>query len=218
MGGAGSVIVGGLYWKKGTAAAAWSSMIVGSALAVSSIIIHQVIEDFPIGLMVMNFISMACSILTYIVVSYCTKGQEFNIEKMLHRGKYAIRDEFGELTSTPARGFRAIITEHFTLQDKIIYASVLMWILGLWIIFLIGTILNIINDVKVEAWIVYWHIYLYAMLVVGIGATVWLTIGGFIDLGKMFKVLSTTKRNVMDDGTIVDHHIRGEEIADIKEI
>lgn len=217
MGGAGSVIIGGLYWKNGTTAAAWSSMIVGSALAVSGLIIHQIIDDFPINEMVINFIAMTCSILTYIVVSFFTKGQEFNIEKMLHRGKYAIREASGELSSIPARGFRAIITQHFTLQDKIIYASVLIWILGLWTIFLIGTILNIIHDVKVEAWIVYWHIYLYAMLIMGIGATVWLTVGGFIDLGKMFKVLSTAKRNVMDDGTIVGQHIRGEEIANVKE-
>jgi len=217
MGGAGSVIIGGLYWKNGTTVAAWSSMIVGSVIAFSGIIIPQVIEDFPIGPMVMNFIAMACSALTYIVVSFFTKGQEFNIEKMLHRGKYATREASGELSSTPARGFRAIITEHFTLQDKIIYASVIIWVLGLWAIFLVGTIINIVHDVKVEAWIDYWRIYLFVMLLMGVGATIWLTIGGFVDLGKMFTILRTAKRNVMDDGSIVGYHIRGEETADMKE-
>ena len=61
---------------------------------------------------------------------------------------------------------------------------------------------------SVETWIVYWHIYLYVILVLGIGTTVWLTVGGFIDLGNMFRVLRSVKRNEMDDGTVVDHHIR----------
>ena len=35
LGGARSVIIRGLYWKKGTVSAAWTSMLVGSALAAS---------------------------------------------------------------------------------------------------------------------------------------------------------------------------------------
>lgn len=41
LGGAGSVIVGGLYWKRGTTAGAWCAMATGSFLAVSSMAIQQ---------------------------------------------------------------------------------------------------------------------------------------------------------------------------------
>ena len=34
LGGAGSAIIGGLYWKRGTAAGAWTTLIVGSSLGV----------------------------------------------------------------------------------------------------------------------------------------------------------------------------------------
>ena len=33
-GGSGAVIIGGLYWKRGTTAAAWSALITGSVIAV----------------------------------------------------------------------------------------------------------------------------------------------------------------------------------------
>ena len=41
LGGAGAVIIGGLYWKKGTTAGAWSAMILGSGLALASITAQQ---------------------------------------------------------------------------------------------------------------------------------------------------------------------------------
>jgi hypothetical protein len=41
LGGAGSCIVGGLYWKRGTAGGAWAAMISGSLLAVGSLVIQQ---------------------------------------------------------------------------------------------------------------------------------------------------------------------------------
>ncbi|HAU39161.1 MAG TPA: hypothetical protein DCX07_15780 [Phycisphaerales bacterium] len=40
MGGAGAVILGGLYWKRGTAAGAWSAMIVGTGLAGASFLLQ----------------------------------------------------------------------------------------------------------------------------------------------------------------------------------
>lgn len=39
--GAGSAIIGGLYWKQGTTAGAWAAMLTGAVLSVSSIIIQQ---------------------------------------------------------------------------------------------------------------------------------------------------------------------------------
>ena len=41
LGGAGAVIIGGLYWKRGTAAGAWASVIIGGLLAVIGFICTQ---------------------------------------------------------------------------------------------------------------------------------------------------------------------------------
>ena len=47
--GAGAAIVGGLYWKKGTTAAAWTALCLGSGTAVTGIVIRQFIPDFFIN-------------------------------------------------------------------------------------------------------------------------------------------------------------------------
>src|SRR5260370_42455107 len=49
VGGSGAVLIGGLYWKRGTTTAAWSAMITGSTVAVGGIIIQQLVPVFPIN-------------------------------------------------------------------------------------------------------------------------------------------------------------------------
>ena len=43
LGGAGSCIVGGLYWKRGSAAGAWAAMITGLAMAVGAIVLQYAV-------------------------------------------------------------------------------------------------------------------------------------------------------------------------------
>jgi len=45
LGGAGIVILGGLYWKKGTAAGAWAGMLAGASLAVGGFMLTQFWAD-----------------------------------------------------------------------------------------------------------------------------------------------------------------------------
>lgn len=44
VGGAGSAIIGGLYWKRGTTAGAWTAMIAGMSLAVFGVVVKQLPE------------------------------------------------------------------------------------------------------------------------------------------------------------------------------
>jgi SSS family solute:Na+ symporter len=214
LGGSGSVIIGGLYWKKGTTAAAWCAMIVGSALAVSGIVIHQLTDNFPVNEMVMYFIATIASSLIYIIVSLLGKKENFNMDRMLHRGRFAIKEESGDLSSLPVRGLKAIITRHFTFHDKIILGSVITWTLGLWSAIIFGTIYYFTVGIEIESWAKIWHVYVYIILAIGIITTIWMSIGGIIDIRNMFRLLRTFKRNEMDDGTVVDHHLRGEKSSE----
>ena len=45
-GGSGAVIIGGLYWKRGTTAAAWSAMIVGATISVGGVLVKQVSAEW----------------------------------------------------------------------------------------------------------------------------------------------------------------------------
>ncbi len=116
--GAGAAIIGGLYWKKGTTLAAWTSYIVGAAIATSGIVLQQiwnndklgvhfgawlnnkfdlnwseaVLAKFPINGQYVGFIAIvSCSVL-YIGISliqhWLLKLPDFNLNKMLHRGEY----------------------------------------------------------------------------------------------------------------------------------
>ena len=45
-GGSGAVIIGGLYWKRGTTVAAWAAMITGAVIAVGGIILKQISAEW----------------------------------------------------------------------------------------------------------------------------------------------------------------------------
>lgn len=202
LGGSGSVIIGGLYWKKGTTAAAWSSMIVGSTLAVSGVVIQQYKMDFFINGQWMYLIAILSSCFTYIVVSWLTNKIDFDMSRMLHRDE----NDKSETRIVSKFQTRLGITKEFTKKDKIIYFSLLIWALGWLIIFAAGTIYNINYKVSELTWSKFWIFYIKLYFILGLCITVWFIIGGIKDLVQMFKSLKEIKRNVLDDGTVVNHH------------
>jgi len=68
--GAGAAIVGGLYWRRGTTAAAWTAMIIGSTAAVGGIILQATLKDaFPVGTLWLTFCTMMMAAFSYVTVS-----------------------------------------------------------------------------------------------------------------------------------------------------
>ena len=132
-GGAGSVIVGGLYWKRGSTVAAYSAIIVGAVVAIAGLVLDQVWQSlyqtsFPLGFKWISALSMVSAIAIYVIVSLRSKGPAFDLDRMLHRGKYAIEDQIknvGELPKKTSLIFRLKnmlgINEGLTLHDKVIY-------------------------------------------------------------------------------------------------
>ncbi len=234
LGGAGAVIIGGLYWKGGTTRGAWSAMITGSTLAVSFVVLRQFGADFFLGIeswpeqlaflqrmlaklatlngQWLSFISMMCAYSMYILVSLLDRQPAFNMDRMLHRGAYAVQDDLAVGSRRPVRGLQAIVGmgEEFTRGDKVIYLATVGWTV-LWSgTFIIGTAANLLFDIDTDTWAAFWRGYLWMNLILGGIATVWLTVGGVIDAKVLFHRLKTIPRNDADDGMVVDHHIRGE--------
>jgi SSS family solute:Na+ symporter len=231
-GGAGAAVIGGLYWKRGTTAAAWSAMILGSVLSVLSVILKQIDASYPFTNSVMSYIASqngailgfyasAIAILSYIFVSLIGTKTVFNMDMMLHRGKYKIEEHQNTQNSKSAVGRLGTvfgITDEFNTRDKILYISTFVWT-GLWIIiFVTGTICNYIMDIKTQPWITFWWYYTFSTLFLSAVTTLWFTLGGLIDLKKMFKLLSTIRRNDLDDGMVNGHHNLGEDTKDNKEL
>jgi len=210
LGGAGSCIVGGLYWKRGTTAGAWSGMIIGSTLAVGGIIAQQVIPHFPLNGQYIFCVAMASSVFAYIVVSLATSRHPHDMEKLLHRGRYAVDPVTGEPlppVKLPDRTWRGIlgIDEGSSRADKFQCITLFSWSLAWLAAFAIITIWNLIRPWPTSWW-VNWTLWTSVILafVICIATTIWFTWGGLIDLRQLFIRLQTLTVNELDDGRVSD--------------
>ena len=214
-GGAGSAIIGGLYWKKGTAAGAWAAFLTGSLLSMSGIITQQLYANhgmkFILNGVQIAFFSCLISGLVYVVTSLLTSKEDFNLERMLHREKYArIITQVGDQPIKPQGkvGWSKWIgfDGNFTRGDKIIAGSILGWTLFWFIVFVIGSIWNLIWPWPTSAWVSYYHVVGFGLPIFFAVATgIWFTWGGVKDLRDLFRRLTSGKVNSLDDGTVVDH-------------
>ena len=97
------------------------------------------------------------------------------------------------------------IGKEFTTGDTFLYYATYAWIISWFLVFLAGTVLNIIIDISDEAWMDFWYVYIIINIVVAVVVTIWFTIGGFVDIRSMFSKLKTMTRDHSDDGTVVGH-------------
>jgi SSS family solute:Na+ symporter len=115
MGGAGSAILGGLYWKRGTVEGAWAGMVGGASLAAMGIFLRNLVwpyllpgwkeahpentfllglpEQFPLNGMEMALVSALIAITLYVTFSLLSRKPAANLDQILHRGIYAVENE-----------------------------------------------------------------------------------------------------------------------------
>ncbi|QDU33267.1 Sodium:solute symporter family protein [Poriferisphaera corsica] len=201
MGGAGAVIIGGLYTRWGTTEAAWATMIIGSMFALFGVYATNYIDAFPLNGMHMFGLTMLLASTTYIVVSLLTRKQSFNLDKLLLRGRYA-ENEHGQANVKKNIGWRSLITSEFTRADKLIYIAVITWTLGLFSIFLLGTIAAMFVEISFKMWANFWWIYVIITCIVGLITAIWFGIGGTFEVIGIFRTMASAKRNALDDGYV----------------
>jgi solute:Na+ symporter, SSS family len=202
-GGSGAVIIGGLYWKRGTTAAAWSALLTGSFVAVGGIIIKQINPDFFINGQEFWGLAMLASSVVYILVSLLNRKKDFNMDKMLHKGQYAIEGETKVVSPEMARGWRVLgMGKEFTRGDKVIYIAAYTWTFAWAAVFLVGTWFNLSGTVSDSSWMSFWKAFIIINTVASVFIIIWFTIGGTRDLRDMLKRLSTAVRNHQDDGFV----------------
>lgn len=220
IGGAGSVIIGGLYWKKGTTAGAWSAMLTGSLLSGGGILARQFYgTGFPMNGIQISFTAVLCAVTIYVVVSLLTNKQDFNMDRMLHRGKYALDEPKAQEESKKTHVKKIIwskligIDENFTFADKCLAIFLFFWTMFWFSIFLIGTTWNLISPWPTKVWSLYWQIQGVGIpIILAVVTTIWFTWGGLRDMRLLFKRLREEKVNVMDNGMVVNH----QNMADLK--
>jgi SSS family solute:Na+ symporter len=204
-GGSGAVIIGGLYWKRGTSAAAWSAMITGSVTAVGGIVVQQIRPGFFINGQMFWGLAMAASSVVYVVVSLVTgRGKRaFDMDRMLHRGAYAAESATAPAGAAPVRRLRGLgMGREFTRPDKVIYIATYAWTFAWTVVFIAGTIRNLTHDVGNGPWMSFWRVYVWIYLVVSAFVLIWFSAGGFRNLGEMIRDLRTMERDHGDSGFV----------------
>ena len=74
---------------------------------------------------------------------------------------------------------------------------------GSWIVIIVW---NVISPWPNEWWATWFFIQnIVVTAIVGAITTVWFTIGGTVDLRRLFKRLAAKEANIHDDGRVVDH-------------
>ncbi|MHB9139031.1 MAG: sodium:solute symporter family protein [Victivallaceae bacterium] len=213
-GGAGAAIIGGLYWKRGTAAGAWVGFLTGSVLSVGGIVTRIYFQrvlghEFILNGMQIGFIASLAAVVAYVFVSLLTCRKPHNMDQLLHRGAYAVEPESdsAELIRPKISWFNRLwgIDDQFSRSDRWITLGIFWWSITWFVVFVIGSIAYLIHPWSSEVWANFWFVQAICMpLGIGVVTTVWFTIGCIRDLRVFFRRLHEEKIDLHDDG-VVEH-------------
>ena len=230
LGGAGAVIIGGLYWKRGTTEAAWAALILGTVLAFGGMMVQQFWGNwmapallnfwpdwqwliahkakFPINGQEIYFYAMVAASLCYILVSLLGPKRVFDMDKMLHRGKYEIKDDVVEakdaiITKRKTFGELIGVSKEFSRFERFLFWATFWWTMAWWGIFVIGTVINLFYNISDQAWSLFWWFKLWWFsLILGTVCTIWIFFGGIRDAIRMFRDLKSERVDDSDDGSV----------------
>jgi SSS family solute:Na+ symporter len=212
--GAGACIIGGLYWSRGTSAGAWTGLLTGFVLSIAGIILQQVYPSFPWNGRQVEFFAAFVAVTGYVVVSLLTCRKPHDMDRLLHRSRYAIEPEatgvqIGAAAPPAKNRFRLSalvgIDEQFSHTDRWITMGIFAWSVTWFLVLVIGSIWHFIHPWSETAWANYWLITaIYLPLLIGVITTIWFTIGCWHDMRIFFRRLREERVDPHDDGT-VDH-------------
>jgi SSS family solute:Na+ symporter len=223
VGGAGSVIIGGLYWKRGSTHGAWAAMLVGMLSSAVSILVKQIdVVRFEqlretvdwlgrFALFVRNdltgqeltFIAMLGASATYVLVSLLGPKQVTDMDRLLHRGAYAVANDGAHIASEKRTWLERLgVDREFTKGDRIVAYVSVGWPLVWTALFVAITIWNVFFDVADAWWLQFWKVWIWTFAAGALLVTLWFTVGGALDLRNLFRHLESYRSDPADDGRV----------------
>ncbi len=180
----------------------------------------------PVNAIEFNFFLSVLCVLLYLAVSRLTCRVPFNLDRMLHRGRYAIEGDAPRQMEGGGPSFRRRrpfvrraaafalrtlsrvvgITPEYSRGDKAIAWSVFLYsfVYGFGMCFLGVVVWNRIRPWPVEWWSRYFVVrYFVVPCAVACVTTVWFGVGGAVGLRRLFRDLrAREKTDVLDDGRV----------------
>ena len=249
VGGAGPVMVFGLYSRFGNTVGAFASVIFGAGVSLGGMVmqhnwaqhVYPFIDQmgwtsafdkflrtvssplspylvwqmdavkFPINSYELLGIALVGGLFCYVGGSLLTFRKPYNLDRMLHRGKYSIDGEKRIKSAWTWRSFMGKligITPEYTRGDRWIAWSVFAYtfVYQIGLCFIVVLVWNLIAPWPPEWWSYYFLINSMIIAgVIGVISTVWFMIGGIIDLRQLFKDLAARQDNPLDNGRVENH-------------
>ena len=204
--GAGVVILGALYWRRGTTAGAWAAMIAGAGIPSCAMVLGQVwasvpflaehSEKFPLNGAEIALLANILSIALYVIVSLLTTdwSKKYDLDGLLNR-------KGGAKAEAPA--LREAGTGSWF--DRHLYH--VLWVVAILLTaaMVAAAWYNLTHDVVSESWLSFWKYWIFIMFLCSIPVTFWLIGGGTRDIVRLIRHLRAAKIDERDDG-----YIRGE--------
>lgn len=217
VGGAGAAIIGGLYWRRGSVYGAWAAMSTGMGLSAIGVIVQQVSPELLPGPalwlrenltgMEMSFVAMMSASSVYVAVSLLGPRTDFNLERMLHRGRWRIEGG-AELDAAPRTFLEKLgFDRAYTGSDRTIAFITLSWPLAFTVVFIVGTAYALWrarsgNPIADTSWSAWWHGWTWLILGTSVIIVCWFSVGGIRDLARMYRLLERRRADRSDDGRV----------------
>ena len=159
-------------------------------------------RKFPITGQEIYLAGMISAISAYVTISLLTCRKPFNLDKMLHRGKYNLEHFVAKDAEIPAAGisrpgrfnWRILlgITPEYSKGDRILAWSVFGWTIYNFLFFLVQAVWNVPETWRwsEKTWVNLWAYYTLPLsILVGLVTTVWFSWGTIRDLIRLFRAL-----------------------------
>ena len=163
----------------------------------------------PVNAIEFNFFLSVLCVILYLGVSRLTCRKPFNLERMLHRGKYGLgekREIKQKWTPRTVLSNLVGITPEYTRGDKAIAWGVFLYsfVYGFVLAFAGVVVWNVIHPLPVKWWCWYFVIQFFVIpCILACFTTVWFGVGGFFGLRQLFRDLAARKdTNDLDDGRV----------------
>jgi SSS family solute:Na+ symporter len=169
-------------------------------------------ENLPNGQELWGWAMWSCSGV-YVLVSLFQKARgqpPFDLDRLLHRGRYELAGETEQGTGSLNRGWRALgVTREFGRRDRFLYLLTWGWNVGWVLIFAAVTVFFLTGRLRDGEWSRYdswwlgfWHTKIWIELTAAMVVIVWFTYGGIRDVKALLRDLDQRDRDDADDGFI----------------
>jgi SSS family solute:Na+ symporter len=158
--------------------------------------------------MEMSFVAMMSASAVYVAVSLLGPRTDFNLERMLHRGRWRVEGG-AELDAAPRTFLEKLgFDRAYTGSDRIVAFVTLAWPLAFTAIFIAGTAYALWrarsgNPVSDAAWSSWWHGWTWLILGTSVIIVCWFSAGGIRDLIRMYRLLERRRADRSDDGRVM---------------